>query len=776
MDFVDFDSFQEDDIPQPQPAMSMPIASNIENLGKKFSNFNSITKNLLKFDEKADIAVEMGESEETKLAEKYAALSLNLINNLDDTNDKEQQSDTGKSKATTSLSTRLSRVLNNPISDSLVREIFANLDLKINNIETLVEPGIIGSNSRKKLRGEIESDLIKTQSLMLKEYQHVIKNLNSLEGDLKNLNKLRDTINEKVNKGSKYTNGLNDEINKLNDTKNLISLKKGLLTSFKNKFTLDVYEEYVLQNGEINDEFFQVLTKSEKIHENCSILLAVDNPQLGLKIMSKFNQLINKSFDRIINFTIKTLNNLYSLNTSSKLTTLRKCLKFLRKRLNHFNTVIDNFVETRSKLIIDEFLDQVNGNLDRNGDSRSGSIQHDRPMILSAHDPVRFIGDLLAYIHSVVVNETETIGNIFAIQDDETESSETVEYKTIIDDVIGKILNSLSRSVKSKIERIISSETKIAIIYAIYNLVELYTIMFAKHLKESSNDKNNLLTTVKDLVRSSQEKIITVTQNKLTTIKSSNLAQLELNTDLQPPEWIIDFYSDILPIIDQNTSETFMNLSNEENQRFMNLIVNQPIDVFNGHIKNNITKLFDKRDQIILKLNFLDLILSKIMPIILLSDKILELNEQVSELSLEITNLQLNSLLKECELTDFYNIVNMICPFSDDFFDVSIYQPITENKLFTTEKIKSTNETIQKFLPSALIDIQQSLFKVNSPTIVNNIITDSSLEFIKFYAKFDIIVREYLSGTHLIWTDTEVATLLGMEGPYSETKKHINFE
>lgn len=233
MDFVDFDSFQEDDIPQPQPAMSMPIASNIENLGKKFSNFNSITKNLLKFDEKADIAVEMGESEETKLAEKYAALSLNLINNLDDTNDKEQQSDTGKSKATTSLSTRLSRVLNNPISDSLVREIFANLDLKINNIETLVEPGIIGSNSRKKLRGEIESDLIKTQSLMLKEYQHVIKNLNSLEGDLKNLNKLRDTINEKVNKGSKYTNGLNDEINKLNDTKKLDKFKERFIDKFQ---------------------------------------------------------------------------------------------------------------------------------------------------------------------------------------------------------------------------------------------------------------------------------------------------------------------------------------------------------------------------------------------------------------------------------------------------------------------------------------------------------------------------------------------------------------
>lgn len=775
MDFIDFDSFQQDEIPQPQPALSLPITSNIENLGKRFSNFNSLTKNLLKFDEKDDIKVDGDESEETKLAEKYANLSLNLINSLEDDNEEENESGLNRSKTTTTLSTRLSRVLNNSMPDSLVREIFANLDLKIENIAALVEPGITGSNSRKELRGEIENDLIKTQGLMLKEYQPVIKNLSNLENDLKNLNGLRDSITEKVNKDFQSTKDLNGEVKNLNDTKSLINLKKGLLISFQNKFALDVYEEYVLQNGEINDEFFEVLIKCEKIHENCSILLSVDNPQLGLKIMSKFNQLINKSVERIINFTNKTLNNLYSLNTSTKLTTLHQCLKFLRKRLNYFNTVIDNFVDTRSRLIIDEFLNQINGDLDKSGDNRSASIQQERPIILSAHDPVRFIGDLLAYIHSVVVNETETISSIFGISKQEHED-EDIEYNDIIDDVTGRILNSLSRSVKSKIEQVISSETKLATIYAIYNLVDLYTIMFAKHLKESSNDKHNLLTTVRELVSSSQNKIISIIQNKLTTIKSSNLAQLELNTDLQPPEWIIEFYSDILPIVDQNTSDTFMNLSTENNAEFMKMIINQPIEIFNEHIENNISKLFNRRDQVILKLNFLDLILSKIMPIILLSDKILELNDLTEKLSLELTNLQLDSLINGCQLTNFYNIINMICPFSDDFFDVSIYQPITENKLFTEDNIITANDIIQNFLPSALLDIQQSLFKVNSPMIVNNIITNSSLEFIKFYLKFNLIINEYLDDVLLIWSDIEVATLLGVEEPYQQTKKSISFE
>lgn len=213
-----------------------------------------------------------------------------------------------------------------------------------------------------------------------------------------------------------------------------------------------------------------------------------------------------------------------------------------------------------------------------------------------------------------------------------------------------------------------------------------------------------------------------------------------------------------------------MNLSTENNAEFMKMIINKPIEIFNEHIENNISKLFNRRDQVILKLNFLDLILSKIMPIILLSDKILELNDLTEKLSLELTNLQLDSLISGCQLTNFYNIINMICPFSDDFFDVSIYQPITENKLFSEDNIIAANDIIQNFLPSALLDIQQSLFKVNSPMIVNNIITNSSLEFIKFYLKFNLIINEYLDDALLIWSDIEVATLLGVEEPYQQTK------
>lgn len=781
MDFIDFDAFQDNDqLPQPQPALSLPISSNIESLGKKFLNFNNLTRNLLNLDNEGEEA-DVKATEEAKLAEKYANLSLHLIGLVDSTEKTEDDANLESMPAAT-LSTRLSRVLNSPLSDAVIRETFQALEAKISTIDDLVEPGVVGSVSRKKLRGEIEDDLIKSQSLVLKEYQPVVKTLKFAEERVKALNDMKRDINEKLERDSQSTSVFNDKIKGLNHQKQLVQLKKGLLVSFKEKFTLNEYEEFVLTSGDINDEFFVCLAKAEVINENCSILLSIDNAQLGLKIMSKSNQLINKAVDRIISFTNKTLLNLYSLHTRSRVETLHSCLRYLKNKMNYFGSIINTFVEARSKLMVDEFFVQVNGNLDRKGESsdsrstRTGSVSSDhsnRPLVLSAHDPVRFIGDLLAYIHSVVVNETEVITSIFAIDDNEA------EFRTIVNDIIFKILNSLSRPIKSRIDLVISLETKLSTSFQIFNLLELYSIIFTKQINRhrdagDQSETPKLLTTISDLIKLSQDKISNIIKNRLLTVRNSNLAQLELNSDLQPPEWIIDFYSDLLPIIDQITTEKILNLSIKDNEDFLKLVINEPIEIFNEHVSKNVTKSFSAGDQLILKANFLDLILSKIMPLSLLNDKFLEIDALIGELTAELNRIHFQKLVDSCKLTDFYNVVNMICPFEDGFFDVSIYQPIVENKLFNKETVTQANAAIQDFVPSALIDMQQALLKLNSPTIVNEVVTNSSIEFVKFYLKFDLLCQEYLGESLLVWGDYDVATLLGVEEAYSQVKAGLS--
>lgn len=766
MDFIDFDTFTKDasgsdnDVfPQPQPPLSLPIASNLDQFSKKLSNL-VLPGNILNNDNtKPSNEI----SEVDNVMEKYAKMSIDLIKRKTGDVQLENEEDSKESSVRTSLSTRLSRVLNDSLSDATIREIFSNLQERFDKesngyVVDLIELGIVGSMSRKKFKGRIESELIRNQLNILKQYQPIVKQLKQIEVKLNKLNELSVQTNDKINKNFDFSNKLNLEIKDLNDNKRLIGLKKNLLISFKEKFTLNEYEEFVLNSGDLNNEFFTTLARAERINENCSILLSLDNPQLGLKIIAKSNQMINRSIDRIVSYTNKTLGNMYSLSSKSRLATLHQCFKYLQNKLNYFNSIVNTFSESRSKVLVDEFNRQVQGDFEVNGQGRSSSISSDsRPIYMSAHDPVRFVGDLLAYVHSVSVNESETITSIFTMGDDNDK-----EFENIIQDVTDKILQSLSRPIKARVEQIVTTETKLSTLVQIFNLVELYNIMFTKQLGKAGN----IVETVKQLIKVCQGRIFMIISNRLATIKNKNLTKLDLNLDLQPPEWIIEFYSDILPIVDQITTETILNLSPEENEKFLNLIVNEPIQVFNEHVDHN--KVFsEKKDVLIIKSNFLDLILSKTIPVSLLSEKVLEVNEMIDKLTEEITQLELNNMLGQCGLYDYFNIINMICPFSDDFFEVSIYEPIKENKLYTKDSFVQVDEKVQEFFPSAMIEMQQSLLKLNSPIVVNQIIDNSFMQFLKFYCKLDLINKEYLDFS-FTWSDMEIATLVGIEDVYSK--------
>lgn len=766
MDFIDFDTFTKDasgsdnDVfPQPQPPLSLPIASNLDQFSKKLSNL-VLPGNILNNDNtKPSNEI----SEVDNVMEKYAKMSIDLIKRKTGDVQLENEEDSKESSVRTSLSTRLSRVLNDSLSDATIREIFSNLQERFDKesngyVVDLIELGIVGSMSRKKFKGRIESELIRNQLNILKQYQPIVKQLKQIEVKLNKLNELSVQTNDKINKNFDFSNKLNLEIKDLNDNKRLIGLKKNLLISFKEKFTLNEYEEFVLKSGDLNNEFFTTLARAERINENCSILLSLDNPQLGLKIIAKSNQMINRSIDRIVSYTNKTLGNMYSLSSKSRLATLHQCFKYLQNKLNYFNSIVNTFSESRSKVLVDEFNRQVQGDFEVNGQGRSSSISSDsRPIYMSAHDPVRFVGDLLAYVHSVSVNESETITSIFTMGDDNDK-----EFENIIQDVTDKILQSLSRPIKARVEQIVTTETKLSTLVQIFNLVELYNIMFTKQLGKAGN----IVETVKQLIKVCQGRIFMIISNRLATIKNKNLTKLDLNLDLQPPEWIIEFYSDILPIVDQITTETILNLSPEENEKFLNLIVNEPIQVFNEHVDHN--KVFsEKKDVLIIKSNFLDLILSKTIPVSLLSEKVLEVNEMIDKLTEEITQLELNNMLGQCGLYDYFNIINMICPFSDDFFEVSIYEPIKENKLYTKDSFVQVDEKVQEFFPSAMIEMQQSLLKLNSPIVVNQIIDNSFMQFVKFYCKLDLINKEYLDFS-FTWSDMEIATLVGIEDVYSK--------
>lgn len=765
MEFIEYESFQDDEIPQPQPALSLTIPSNIENLSKKLPQLNNLNnfKSFLKFDsDSSGVAEKHGDvANDDEVSDKYAKLSLQALKeDIGRYSGEEDGASVDSPKH--NLTNKLSKVLNSNINDSLIKEIF-KLEL---NEDELIDSSLTGSISRKNLRSKIEYSLIKNQSIILKEYSPMIKQFKGINHKLKELNELNHVNNDKIAEIFQNLNQFNQEFHSLNQDKSMINLKKNLLKNFKSKFILNEFEEFTITNNEINDEFFNTLVKLDRINENSSILLSIENSNLGLNIMGRISKLINKSNENLYSFIRKSLIHPIWVNSNERVYNFHKAVKFLNARdETQFNHIILDFGNDRSKLLIEDFSKQLE-------------------LLNAAHDPTRYIGDLLAYVHSMVINEIELLNSVFKINPSEFESQSdsnspetqqtiTREDVSVFDNIINilldRIFERLSKLIRSKLETIISIEINLKIIFSIFNLFDLYKLMFEKNLSN-----NSLIHTINELIKFTQLKLFDLVDNKLKAIGTSNSAQLDLNSDLQPPEWIIDFYSEILPIIEQSkvTFNSILNLNVEETEKFLRKIVNDPIEILNKHLQH---KDFSNFEIKILKLNFLDSILSKLLPINLLNDKILELNELIEQNKHGLVDLQYNQILSNCEMLDFQNIVNMILPFDDSFFDISIYQPITENKLFTGDKIDEVNAMMTNYLPNALIDIQNNLLKLNSPLIFNDVIQTCSINFLKFYVRFDLIVREYLK-KQLVWSDMEVSTLLGVMDEYTEEKQNMSLE
>lgn len=775
MDFIDFESFQDDSLPKPpQPAMSLPIAANIENLGKKFSSLNTLTRSLLRGGEHAeapdDATRDNSRVRELELAKKFAAASLEALGHTSSSQPGGAHgNELGDSSAAADagLSARLLRVLGNYMSDATTREVFEALEQRSLRMNELVEPGANGLMARRQLRSQVEADIILAQGLVLREYAPVRRSVAALAAQLDRLNQVLADMTKQLARGDEATAPFVSQVDTLTARRREVVLKKQLLTLFRRRFTLTEYEEHLLVTGDINGDFFGALARAEQIHADCLVLLALDNPKLGLAIMAKMNLYTSRLVQRIVEYCNRAFGNLHLLNTKLSLAIIQQCLQYLQTQPEQLDEVISGFTSARSRALVDEFLQQINGDLDRS-ESVKGRRRRSlasRPIVLLAHDPVRFIGDVLAYVHAVVVNERETFDSIFA---------PSVLRPQLGLHLIRLTLSALLRPIESRITQIINTESKISTIHAIHNLLDLYVMMFSKQLEDGAvetkagdSEPVDLLTTVRALATAATNKVFSLIRNKLLTVRHSNQAQLEM-TSLQPPEWILEFYANVLPVLDTATTATIMNLPEEQHRELTHLIVDEPIAIFTLH---NALAVPNKLERLMLQANFLDLVLSKIMPITVLGDKVMEIHTHLQATTDELVELQTHSLFTRCGLIDYVNVINMICPFDDDF-DVAIYAPIVENKLFTIARLEETYANMKEFLPVVLMEVQQQLIKLNSPVVVNDVVTGSTLALVKFYHKFGIVVEEYLHQRVFVWSDLEVATLLGVDTVYKGEAHH----
>lgn len=716
-----------------------------------------------------------------------------------------------------SLSVLESRIENEIISQKSVNNNNNNnTKEKTFTLQNLTSVGTKGDLSRRNLRGLIEDDLINQYTSQLKSFKKIVNLLENLNPKIQLVNNEYNDLINQINYSIDNSKNIKNDISQLEKKKKQIEIKKNILMAFKSTFTISQYEEHLIRYADLNDatnsmEFFTVIDKIKNIQNNSDVLLGMENEKLGLKIMNQMNNLQLIINERIISYVQKNIDYVYSGNSYDNNLTkninfpiFQKFLIYLWKNnKENFNLIMEKMTETRSRSISNEFINKLKGYSDEiNAHDQLSTNKKfkNNSLYLSSYDTVRFISDTLAYVHSLLVNEMENAKSFFNFDfslgednnDQSFDQNGKIEFSNMIGEIVINIVSGLNNSLKSSVEHILRQESKLSTLVNSFELIELYSLMYHKLLYSNDNKStevnDGLSNTMEYLKIETQDRIFFIIKLKLKKIEAEILDENNNNnnkninnildeTDIIP-DWIVEWCTIIDELLgplssqkydDNNNDKHAIGLNDEKWNLLLELLVNKPIEIMDK-VKSKSSN--DKKQRLIWNLNCTDYLLDKVDINPLLSTKSQFLKSIIDKNTNELINLEFTGLLQSSGLFDIYNLVNMIFKLDDEFFDVSFYQPILENKLFNITTFQIANSKLEEFFANYIN--QNELNGLMSPKIFNKVFFDSSLKFIDFYNKLSLIVKEYLRDSNdneikvFQWDDITIATLLGIEEYYQQ--------
>lgn len=320
---------------------------------------------------------------------------------------------------------------------------------------------------------------------------------------LEKLNAEYDDIKTQVALAQSETAPTLHEATSLLDKQEQVSVKQGVLSTFKEHFIMTETELANLTSTAepVDQQFFAALSKAKKINKDCEILLGLEKQTFGLDLMEQTSKNLNFGFQKLykwIQREFKTLN----LENPQMNSSIRQGLRVLAERPSLFQNCLDFFAEARERILSEAFHIALTG-MDSSGRDDT-SI---KPIDLTAHDMLRYVGDMFAWVHSATVSEREALEVLFIaegeelanglrkgrsaeiwrlVADDDDKESEFNALRAL-NDLVDRDVAGVARLLRQRVEQIIRTNEEIIPAYKLATLLGFYHMTFEKLLSSTSN-------------------------------------------------------------------------------------------------------------------------------------------------------------------------------------------------------------------------------------------------------------------------------------------------
>ncbi|KAJ4383247.1 Golgi transport complex subunit 6 [Didymella sp. IMI 355093] len=642
------------------------------------------------------------------------------------------------SRGVNALSSRITSVLSASYADLEIRGALETLDER--SIQNTAE-------TRRQIRLDVQREVIECNGEIVKDFGQVAEQLRRIGAAIKSLNNSCADMRAHITTAARETGPVLEEATSLINQKKQIETKHQILNAFSSHFRITEEQATVLTSTAepVNEEFFQILTRVKKIHHDCQVLLGTEDQRLGLEILEQSSKQLNGAFQKLyrwIQHEFKTLD----LENPQISASVRRSLRVLAERPTLFQSCLDSFAEARESTLSDSFHAALTGS------SSDTSHIATKPIEFYAHDPLRYVSDMLAWAHSATVSEREALEVLFVSDGDEIsrsiqaglesepwlrgdEDQEVFDGKKALNQLVSRDLTGVARLLRQKTEQVIQSHEDATLAYKIANLIGFYRSTFVKLLGPDSD----VLDVFDTLQASAMRQFRANMRDHVATVQSE-LAVAP--ADLSPPDFLEEALQTLKILA--KSYDTSVAAVDELNTDFEGVLA-EALDPFLGGCVNLQTGM-EQPHGAIFAINCLLAVKDALSSFAFAADRAAETRETVDEHVAALVEYQHQYLLHSSGLAALHEALSDMPDTPDSLKSIAQLPP------FKHEALVATSQQLDAFLPSALIDAAENLKQLRTRSMVQDITEEAAARFCE---DFEFVESKIVGADDALYAEDE---------------------
>mmetsp|Transcript_3665 Transcript_3665/g.7448 ORF Transcript_3665/g.7448 Transcript_3665/m.7448 type:complete len:657 (-) Transcript_3665:196-2166(-) len=397
--------------------------------------------------------------------------------------------------------------------------------------------------ARRQLQHKLEERNLQHCKQLLARFGCVSRMLVDAEETLDNLQRSIEDASTRVQAVRDSTGALVEQASALNHERSILQKKNEVVGSLLQQFQLQ--PEHVLalesKNGQIGPSFLDALDRVNEIKTNCKHLLE-KYQRVGLEIVERLAKRQESAYRKLFHWVQGQIPVVAARSDATTIDpTFKRALNLLKQRPAYFSHCFEMIGDSRRVMLIKAFIAAL---------CRGGPNGTPRPIEIHAGDPLRYVSDMLAWVHQALAMEREFLLSLSsprivslreikakkaaeALGGDEkkgggADGDDGVGSEAQVITAISKVFQGVARPLTVRIEQSLVFQPSPTLTYHLKSVIEFYWRTFRPLVEP----KGVFCMALKALVDKAQE-----TFNKLVDAQIKQLSEnrVPYTPDLSPP-------------------------------------------------------------------------------------------------------------------------------------------------------------------------------------------------------------------------------------------------